>query len=198
MGALIAAYRIYKVFSLLKPKNLKRVLGMALACLALIFFLLTFLFNPSLSRSPIPETGSLDTPLGISAGPLAEMVIEEAMRHFGLPYHWGGLDCSGLTQRAYGRAGIQLPHKAQLQYFIGFPVTGHLLPADLVFFGKGIEITHVGIYLGEGKFIHASGKRGETYGEFGGKVKISPLDSYCNSSANPTYRGARRLLAYEQ
>jgi cell wall-associated NlpC family hydrolase len=94
----------------------------------------------------------------------------------------GGIDCSGLTMRAYQAAGIQLPHWDDKQMNYGTPVDNPA-PGDLVFFqehaGQG-PTTHVALYYGNGKILHAS----SSYGE----VVISDM-KYLEG-----YVSARRLL----
>jgi len=93
------------------------------------------------------------------------MVVETARRFLGVPYLWGGttplgFDCSGLVQLTFAMNGVGLPRDADQQYTLGRPVGAeHLLPGDLMFFSrKSSGITHVGICVGDGKFLHASGK----------------------------------------
>jgi len=90
-------------------------------------------------------------------------IVEEAMKYLGIQYVWGGstptqgFDCSGLTQWVYSQCGITLRVRTQ-QYLDGEPVTyDELMPGDLVFFRttSGSTISHVGIYVGDGDFIHA-------------------------------------------
>lgn len=95
-----------------------------------------------------------------------------------------GIDCSGLTRLAYLRAHQrELPHHAADQFRLGSPVDkGKLQAGDLVFFGHGNEITHVGIATGTGRFIHSASREGG--------VAISLLsDPYYAD----IYMGARRL-----
>ncbi|EDX84598.1 NlpC/P60 family protein [Synechococcus sp. PCC 7335] len=79
-------------------------------------------------------------------------------------YLWGGTtapnyDCSGLVQSAFAFAGIQLPRDSfQQEDFTERVTREELQPGDLVFFGTPVRTTHVGLYLGEGRYIHSSGK----------------------------------------
>lgn len=79
-------------------------------------------------------------------------------------YLWGGTtapnyDCSGLVQSAFAFAGIQLPRDSYQQKDFTERVTqADLQPGDLIFFGTPARTTHVGLYLGEGRYIHSSGK----------------------------------------
>ena len=94
-------------------------------------------------------------------------VVLEAMKYLGVPYVWGGaspsgFDCSGLVQYCYAQVGIQVPRTARDQYFAGTAIpaerTDLLQPGDLVFFAENRDpqqIHHVGIYAGNGAFIHA-------------------------------------------
>lgn len=88
-------------------------------------------------------------------------VIESAYNQLGKPYVWGAgganaFDCSGLTSYLYGQVGIGLPHNAQQQSYVGYEVDD-IQQGDLLFFGGSRNnITHVGIYVGEGKMIHAA------------------------------------------
>ncbi|BDY01927.1 C40 family peptidase [Cutibacterium avidum] len=113
----------------------------------------------------------------------AQAALSFAMAQLGKPYIWGGTgpsgyDCSGLMMAAWGKAGVGLPRTAAAQYAAGRPVaTSDLQPGDLVFFYPGI--THVGMYIGGGKFVHASNPRTG--------IKISTL------TYQTSYQGARRF-----
>jgi len=91
-------------------------------------------------------------------------LVETAREFIGVPYKWGGsspdsgFDCSGLTMVVYRHNGLDLPRVAARQYQAGTPVPrDSLQKGDLIFFDtrdKG-KVTHVGIYIGNGRFIHA-------------------------------------------
>ena len=92
-------------------------------------------------------------------------VISLSKRFTGLPYLWGGVssfgyDCSGFTQMLYRMMGITMPRDTGLQAdWEGLEVVArkNLLPGDLLFFGESDQkITHTGMYLGTGEFIHAT------------------------------------------
>ncbi|GAA4904387.1 NlpC/P60 family protein [Streptomyces coeruleoprunus] len=89
----------------------------------------------------------------------AEKVLAFARAQIGKPYVWGATgpssyDCSGLTQAAWKAAGVDLPRTTWEQVEVGRRIaTEDLLPGDLVFFYD--DISHVGIYIGDGKMIHA-------------------------------------------
>lgn len=96
-----------------------------------------------------------------------------------------GFDCSGFTMFVFDKIGINLPHQSGSQYQMGSDVSrDEMRPGDLVFFntnGKGVS--HVGIYVGDGDFAHASSSRG---------VTISSLsDSYYVNR----YVGAKRIMS---
>ena len=100
------------------------------------------------------------------------LILETARQFVGVPYLWAGtsikgVDCSGFAKTVYFLNGYMLLRNASQQYKTGDPVDvseglGNLQPADLVFFGreatadKPERITHVAIYLGDGKIIHSS------------------------------------------
>lgn len=92
------------------------------------------------------------------------------------------MDCSGFTRYLYAKEGISLPHSARSQYGIGKPVRrAYLVAGDLVFFGAKGAITHVGMYIANGKFIHASTPRGG--------IRVDDLSG---SYYQARYVGARR------
>jgi cell wall-associated NlpC family hydrolase len=126
------------------------------------------------SRAPTTEGPPAALPIVPASGGAAAAVAA-AESQIGVPYHWGGespgvgFDCSGLTQWAWGRAGVGIPRTAQEQYdAIEHVSLAALEPGDLIFWGSGSGgITHVGMYVGGGNVIHAP-ETGET-------VRIQPI-----------------------
>lgn len=119
-----------------------------------------------------------------------QQLVNEAMKHLGTKYVWGGtdpsgFDCSGLMQYAANKVGVHIDRVSQDQFHNGMAVEkGNLQPGDLVFFkgssGSANAPGHVGMYVGNGKFIQAP-KTGDV-------VKISDL------SSRGDYVGARRIV----
>jgi len=99
----------------------------------------------------------------------ARKITEQAHRLEGAPYRYGGctpagFDCSGFVRYVYQKAlNLKLPHSSKRMYAAARPVSiGGECPSDLLFFSlKGDGPTHVGIYLGKGRFIHAPSTGGE-------------------------------------
>lgn len=119
---------------------------------------------------------------------LATQLTRSALRFLGVPYVFGGtttsgFDCSGYVQHVFAMLGISLPRTADAQYADGHRAVGGVRPGDLVFFQTYAEgASHVGIYLGHDKFVHASSSHG---------VMVSSLhDSYWAAR----YIGAKRFL----
>lgn len=119
-------------------------------------------------------------------------LVSTAERFLGVPYRWGGedrhngFDCSGLTMVSYRLNGLKLPRNSRAQFKAGRVVSKkHLRQGDLVFFATkgGTRVTHVGMYVGGGKFIHAP-RPGKT-------VRIAKLS---NKFFQKTFVGARSYL----
>ncbi len=97
-----------------------------------------------------------------SAGALRQQVLNYAASFLGTPYVYGGsspsgFDCSGFTSYVYRNTVRSIPRTSSSQYsgLTRVSSMSDLLPADLVFFGSGSSVSHVGIYVGDGKFIHS-------------------------------------------
>jgi len=137
-----------------------------------------------------------------SLNPTSEEILNTAYRFTGIPYLWGGtstkgMDCSGFTKTVYFLNGIILSRDASQQVNTGELVDTkdgwkNLQPGDLLFFGtkakenKKERITHVAIYIGDGDFIHASGR-----------IKINSLNknkSYYSQYRDNAFIRAKRIL----
>ena len=97
---------------------------------------------------------------GSNAGYLAASLARDQV---GGPYRYGGsspsgFDCSGLVQYVYSKLGVSLPRKSRDMAGVGHQVPIHdLLPGDLLFFKiNGRRVSHVGIYIGNNEFVHAT------------------------------------------
>ncbi|MDV6012709.1 NlpC/P60 family protein [Haloechinothrix sp. LS1_15] len=106
------------------------------------------------------QSEGADAPSQIVApGAAAQQAVDAAMGKRGSPYEWGAdgpdrFDCSGLTSWAYQQAGISIPRSSRAQSTHGQPIPrDQLQPGDLVFFYE--PVSHVGIYVGDGKMVHA-------------------------------------------
>ena len=118
----------------------------------------------------------------------AGIALRFALKQIGDKYVFGAAgpvlwDCSGLTMRAYQAAGVSLPHSSRAQARMGKSITkGALMPGDLMFFGS--PVSHVGIYMGGGKMVHAPRP--------GSRVKVVQFDSSYNLGRK-RFVGARRF-----
>ncbi len=113
-------------------------------------------------------------------------LLDEALTHVGAPYVYGGttpsgFDCSGFTSYVFRTAlGIELPRTAGSQAGLGYEVAmDSLEPGDLLFWGRGSGIYHVGIYVGDGSYVHAAGS--------GKGVRVQTMDYF-----HPTF--AQRVI----
>ncbi len=106
-------------------------------------------------------------PTGVAGTPVALSAVETAVSVMGTPYTWGGssangFDCSGLIQYAYGAHGLMLPRTSADQANYGVGVERNLsalAPGDILTFSSGAggsTVSHVGLYLGGGEFIHSA------------------------------------------
>ncbi|MEZ4484906.1 MAG: C40 family peptidase [Syntrophotaleaceae bacterium] len=123
---------------------------------------------------------------------LRDELVKTAQRFIGVPYRWGGtdrangFDCSGLTMVCYRLNGLNLPRVSRNQFQAGrWVAKDKLAKGDLVFFATngGKRVSHVGMYIGNGRFIHAP-RTGKT-------VRIERLS---NSFFARTYMGGRSYL----
>jgi cell wall-associated NlpC family hydrolase len=162
----------------------------AVAAAMLIGFALTGCSKPEAVRpSPPPHDGSGSAPNDPGA---ANAVLMRAIGLVGTPYRYGGntpdtgFDCSGLVNYVFrDMLDLRLPRTSRELATMQGPkiATNRLAPADLVFFGSDGEVSHVGIYVGEGRFVHAP--------RTGGAVRLDRLDG---AYWRDHYTGAKRVL----
>jgi cell wall-associated NlpC family hydrolase len=122
---------------------------------------------------------------------LREELVRTALSFLGVPYLWGGasagtgFDCSGLTMTVYQLNGLDLPRTSREQFVTGTPVDrSSMEKGDLIFFAAvGDKVSHVGIYAGNGLFIHAPGRG-----------KIIRTDALAKEYFSRAYTGARSYL----
>ncbi len=151
--------------------------------------------NRDSDKSPLFFRGGKSTGVTPSAyalnrkEPTAGAIIATAKKYIGVPYVWGGstpsgFDCSGFVQYVFSAHGIQLPRVSKEQYKVGTKVSkANLKAGDLVFFDtEGNGVSHLGIYIGNDQFIHASSSKGVT------------ITSLSNTYWSPRYYGAKRIL----
>lgn len=127
---------------------------------------------------------------GTNTSAIRQSIVSNAKKYLGVPYVWGGstpggFDCSGFTQYVLNLSGISIPRTTTEQYTVGtYVAKSNLQPGDLVFLQNTYRagISHVGIYIGDGKMIHASSSKG---------VVTSDLSS---SYYVQHYYGARRIV----
>ncbi|MBM4131431.1 NlpC/P60 family protein [bacterium] len=135
----------------------------------------------SAAGAPADSTAGGDWP-GDQAAALAQTQV-------GKPYGWGGIgperfDCSGLALYVYRQLGVALPRVSSDQASVGVKIDRQeLKPGDLVFFSLRSAIDHVGIFLGDNRFVHAPRRREP--------VRVDTLD---DAWWNRAYRGARRVF----
>ncbi|NYJ03857.1 C40 family peptidase [Petropleomorpha daqingensis] len=157
----------------------RRLTGSALALFAGTGILLTPAVAQASAAAPTAATATA-APAPTAA---AQQAVDTAMAQQGKPYSYGAagpdsFDCSGLTQYAWGSAGVSLPHSSSQQSQLGTPVDrASLQPGDLVFFYS--PVSHVGIYIGNNQVVHAPTE--------GDVVKVSDIDAIGN------YNSARRV-----
>ncbi|CAH0195116.1 MULTISPECIES: C40 family peptidase [Pseudomonas] len=168
------------------------------ATVRIAFLLLAALLSACSSRAPAPAPQPvvvMPAPGAYQGG--ADDVLFRALGLVGTPYRYGGntpdsgFDCSGLIGYVYrDAAGIRLPRSTRELISMRAPTIGRdsLRSGDLVFFATngGRQVSHAGIYVGEGRFVHAPSS--------GGTVR---LDSLGNSYWQRTYIEAKRVFPVE-
>ena len=139
---------------------------------------------PSSRQSSVPESQPFLAQTKVNA------LLTTAKKYIGVPYQFGGttpkaFDCSGYLQYVFAENGMKIPRTADEQYKLGRRTVSaaQLVPGDLVFFTTYEPgASHCGIYLGGGKFIHASSSRG---------IRIDELS---NAYWQPRYYGGKHIV----
>jgi murein DD-endopeptidase len=159
-----------------------------LLCLSYLVWGLTL---QGCSSTPSRESRTAPPPQTIVLhGSIGDEIAMRALSLLGAPYEWGGVgpgsfDCSGLVRFVHDQLGIATPRTAAEQFAAARPVRmSGLEPGDLLFFRiKGSRVSHVAIYTGEGRFIHAP--------QTGRPVELRLLD---DDFYRPRLAGAGRLF----
>jgi N-acetylmuramoyl-L-alanine amidase len=151
--------------------------------------------TPPVIEVEIPRDPRPFAALSNTAMSMRDSVVVLARQQIGTRYRFGGttpkggFDCSGFVRYVLAALQISLPRTAQQQASVGANVpkdTTSLKPGDLLTFGRGNTVTHIGIYVGDGRYVHASPKAGRV------------IETSLSRSASPLvkiWRGGRRLLA---
>lgn len=154
----------------------------------------TELRKPKEALHPVVPFEPLDKPASKPVKDTKDMGIiaaRTAERFVGIPYRWGGdnviegMDCSGFVRAVYNLCGLSIPRTSRDQFKAGDLVAkNNMKDGDLVFFGPSADkISHVGIYIGDGKFVHAP-RRGED-------IRVTAVDE---SYFEKRFVGARRYF----
>jgi cell wall-associated NlpC family hydrolase len=134
-------------------------------------------------------------PFAILTSEQRDSIIEHTRSLLGVKYKWAGinpakgLDCSGIVKYVFAKLGIDLPHHAATLAKMGDPVmkdTAAMLPGDLLYFGKGKRVSHIGIYVGDGMMIQASSSAHH--------VVETPVVKY-RPPGGLQWKGVRRIVA---
>lgn len=143
-----------------------------------------------------PLARNTDTPrFGIEAR--RDSVVMAARQQIGRRYVFGGtsptrgFDCSGFTQYLARSFGVSLPRTAAQQARVGVEIPRDrslLRPGDLLTFGRGGRVTHIGVYVGNGRYVHASSGRGQ--------ITESNLDRPTSNLVR-AWMGVRRIIGAE-
>jgi cell wall-associated NlpC family hydrolase len=142
-------------------------------------------------KEPKVRSGNISTPRSKTDRDMGAVAARTAERFVGIPYRWGGnnvvegMDCSGFVRAVYNLCGVNIPRCSQEQFRAGENVGRvDLKDGDLVFFGSSEDaINHVGIYVGNGRFVHAPRR--------GAEIKVTSLDDPYFAKK---FVGARRYL----
>ena len=151
------------------------------------------------AESPVQTAGIVRVPTAAERAALADAarrdsVVRMARAQLGRRYIFGGttpsgFDCSGFTRYLMRALNVQLPRTAAEQARVGQEIPrdpARLRPGDILTFGRGSRVTHVGIYIGNGRYVHAS--------SVAGRIVEADLNRRASSLVR-AWTGVRRLLA---
>jgi cell wall-associated NlpC family hydrolase len=142
---------------------------------------------------PVPEPKPFQR-LSSSIHAMRDSIVALSRAQLGVKYKRGaespsaGFDCSGLVQYVMEHFGVTVPRTSRQQALVGEKIErdiASLKPGDLLTFGRGKRISHIGIYIGDGKYVHAPTP--------GSRVKVETL-AHTKSS---WWKGARRVFAFD-
>jgi len=173
---LFAAVEVQVTQMIAQPGQIIRVLSLAITVLALA----GCGANPPVP-APVKQERAAQPAVPVARTTPGHRAAAIALDQVGVPYRYGGatptgFDCSGLVQYAYRQAGINVPRTTGQLWSAASPVGRNELRAgDLLFFSIEGKMSHVGLYLGERRFVHAP--------QSGRSVSVASLDS-------PFYRAA--------
>jgi cell wall-associated NlpC family hydrolase len=146
------------------------------------------------SRSLVPIPSAPEKPFAALSRTLLggrDSLVKLTRQQVGLKYKLGAVkpgiafDCSGLVKWIMAAFDLHLPRTAAEQAQLGMEVPkdpAQLLPGDLLFFGRGKRVTHIGIYVGEGKYVHAANRR------------KGVIESAVSAPDSRWWKGARRVI----
>lgn len=165
----------------------------AVLCAPILALCFSSAANASLQPTALASLQGLRLANETTVPTLRDRIVQAGLDALGTPYSWGGddpvdgFDCSGLALFVFREtAGIDLPRTSRAQRQAGDTVArNRLRPGDLVFFAtnrRGVT-SHVGIYIGQGQFVHAPSR--------GAQVRVDKLD---NSYWSKRYMGARSFV----
>jgi cell wall-associated NlpC family hydrolase len=189
------------LFHSLRIRSMTRSLLLMAAGSALLIVPMAARAQEGAREAPAYDSTALDAPkpfaaFSKSAMSLRDSLVALARAQVGTKYVHGGetptrgFDCSGLVRYIVAALHIAVPRTAAKQSFAGVPVprdTAQLLPGDLITFGRGSKgaVSHIGIYVGNGRIIHASAKAHEVIETNLMNPKVAGIKKW---------RGARRVL----
>lgn len=171
--------------------SLPRRIALATLCLAALGASRPLAAQSSFSRGEKPFATISRMFLPTSA---RDSLVDLARDQIGTRYRWGAsapgkaFDCSGLVQWLMANFSVELPRTSREQSRIGMEIARNpdeLLPGDLLFFGTGRVVNHVGIYVGNGRYVHASNSR------------RGVVESNLPSRTSTFWKGARRLFTHQ-